>query len=382
MTTPDPDASRTADQPADDESASGDDTIDLTPGAYRMPWDDPGHPAESKTSAWKETLDDWNGPVLRLIDRDATEAAATLRRGHDTYDGVRRVDRLLNELRARGACRKLQIIRPEWRAGLAAVEKRFPQFWEVIAYLRSAFTLAEHMDGVPQMLPMLVCGDAGCGKSYFAETFADFVGSGYLCVHLETAQANSSLAGSEEYWSNSRPGQLFNQLVFGEYGNPVVCLDEIDKVGQKTYDPLSPLYQLLEPATAKRFRDLSYPWLPPIDASRVLWIATANDATDLPEPILSRFRIFHINPLGVEEMEDLVRQIFARLATEMGEPVRSMQLSREAISLLSHSSPRRTRQLLLEAVGHALNDGRKRVLARDVSIAIEPELPPRRIGFF
>lgn len=361
--------------------SAADEVIQLPAGVFRLPAGKDPPPPEPRFPQWKDALNGWNGPVLRLIDAEATEAAAALRRGQDSYDWTRRVDRLLAELRQRGSLRKLQMISLEWRAELARLEKRFPAFREVINYLRSACALAAHRDGAPHLLPILLCGDAGCGKSYFAETLAHWFGSGYLMVHLETAQANSTLAGSEEYWSNSRPGQLFNQLVFGEFGNPVVCLDEIDKVGHKTYDPLSSLYQLLEPGTARSFRDLSYPWLPPVDTSRVLWIATANAVDALPEPILSRFRVFHIAPLAPPDMEDLVRQIFAQLGRSLGERVQSMGLLREVVTVTAHLSPRRIRQVLLEAVGNALADGRRRVLVRDLNIEIDVGIPERRIGF-
>ena len=83
-------------------------------------------------------------------------------------------------------------------------------------------------------------------------------------------------------------------------GNPIFLLDEIDMVSTDgRFDPLGPCYQLLEPALARTFVDLSVPALP-LDASKIVWVATSNDASRIPEPIRQRFTRFNI-PLPTPE---------------------------------------------------------------------------------
>ncbi|OXH83861.1 AAA family ATPase, partial [Burkholderia multivorans] len=89
--------------------------------------------------------------------------------------------------------------------------------------------------------------------------------------------------------------KVFDALVNGSYANPVIAVDEIDKAGADAqYDPLGALYALLEHDTARAFVD-EFAEVP-IDAGNVIWIATANDAHAIPEPLLNRMNVYEIAP--------------------------------------------------------------------------------------
>ena len=88
-------------------------------------------------------------------------------------------------------------------------------------------------------------------------------------------------------------GKVFEALVDGEYANPVIVVDEIDKASSDAqYDPLGALYSLLEYDTAQSFTDELAEVA--IDASQVIWITTANDARGIPDPILNRMNVFEV----------------------------------------------------------------------------------------
>lgn len=347
-------------------------------GVRRIPFPDPetppsaitvessDDPDEDDTCPWNQCCSDWGGPVLKMIDWKETEAAFTRRMERQGTDD-RRVSGIKNILRSRGEYRKLQPIPPDWRLQLDALEKTFPNFDEVVDYLRVMYALAEQANGVPRLGPLLLNGEPGCGKSYFAESFARLYGSGYLFTHLETAQSNSTLSGSADYWSNTKPGEVFNLLVEKDFANPVICIDEIEKSPTRDYDPMSSLYGLLEPGTASGFQDLSYPWLPPLDASHIIWIATANNADSLPLPILDRFRRFDIAAPTDNQTRNLVKHLFVALVSEMPPSVGNIKISSEAIDQLIGLSPRRIKRLLREALGRVVYERRKRILARDIS---------------
>ena len=90
------------------------------------------------------------------------------------------------------------------------------------------------------------------------------------------------LTGASAQWQNARPGKIAQALIEGEYANPVVVLDEIDKSGgDHRYDPMGALYTLLERDTAASFKDEFIDV--DMDASHILWIATANDDSAIPE---------------------------------------------------------------------------------------------------
>ena len=102
------------------------------------------------------------------------------------------------------------------------------------------------------------------------------LGTGMGFLSMSSLTAGWVLSGASSQWKGARPGKVFETLVDGQYANPVMVVDEIDKAGgEHAYDPLGALYSLLEHDTAGRFTDEFAEVA--IDASQVIWVATAND---------------------------------------------------------------------------------------------------------
>ena len=98
---------------------------------------------------------------------------------------------------------------------------------------------------------------------------------------MSSLTAGWVLTGASAQWHNARPGKVAQTLIEGEYANPVVVLDEVDKSGgDHRYDPMGALYSLLERDTAASFKDEFIDV--DMDASHILWIATANDERRSP----------------------------------------------------------------------------------------------------
>jgi ATP-dependent Lon protease len=105
---------------------------------------------------------------------------------------------------------------------------------------------------------------------------------------------------------------VFEALVDGQYANPVIVVDEIDKAScDAQYDPLGALYSLLEHDTAQSFTDEFAEVA--IDASQVIWITTANDERH-PEPILNRMNVFEIEPPSPEAARQIARNLYRHRA--------------------------------------------------------------------
>lgn len=208
---------------------------------------------------------------------------------------------------------------------------------------RTMFTLADRGDKVASFDPILLNGSPGCGKTMFANALATELGSGLVRLSMENAQSNSALSGSAEFWSNTKPGELFNLLVEKDYANPVVFLDEIDKAKARDHDPMSSLLSLFEAGTARTFRDQSYPWIT-LDASRVIWICTSNNADVLADPILDRVRRFDIPDLTDRQARTVALQIYDELILGMPGLRSGIRLPRTSVDILMRVSPRRMRQ--------------------------------------
>ena len=201
---------------------------------------------------------------------------------------------------------------------------------------------------------------------------------------MEASQSSAELCGTATHWGNSQPGKLLQLLASNKFCNPVLMLDEIDKtavlhnVGGGIYDPLSALYQLLEPATATTFYDQSFT-LSPLNASGVIWLMTSNIADLLPAPILSRVKVFKISRPTPDQVAQIAKKIYNKLITEnqWGKHFDG-ELKDAVINMLSNIPPREIRNLMLLAFGKAATDERSYIMATD--FPARKDLT-RRIGF-
>lgn len=267
-----------------------------------------------------------------------------------------------------GEYRRLAKAPRNWRDELAILEKRHPNFREVTQFIAGEFALAEATKSSLHLPPLLLDGPPGVGKTSFASHLATILGSGFLRVSMESTQTSTALTGSEEHWSNSKPGQLFKLLVSGTYANPVVLIDELDKAKSAgAHDPASGLYILLEPSTAKSWFDLAFPSIA-IDATKVVWIITANNRNVIPSPLLSRMRIFEVPSLTKNQTLTILEQVFAEKVKALGsfrfDPMMPDKLKLALVE--AELSPRQMHRVGRELIATAVLDGRRHVLFGDL----------------
>ena len=283
---------------------------------------------------------------------------------------------------ARGEYRKLAQLPSDWRVQLDEIQASFPNFSEVIDCLRAMFVMVECGDRIPRLDPMLLNGPPGVGKSLFAERMSNFFGSGFFRLPMENAQSNSKLVGSDEFWSNSKSGAVFEALVEKDWANPVFYLDEVDKVNAHIeYNPLAALYGLLEPDTAAVFHDMSMPGIQ-LDASRILWILTCNDSSLIPDPIKSRVRCFDVPNPTPEQARKILLKIYGQVQSELKSKSPLESLSKEVISALARVPPRKQKQIIREAIGRAIFNCRNVIVLSDLQIPPDSCDDKRRIGFY
>ena len=253
-----------------------------------------------------------------------------------------------------------------------------PNFGRVLEDIRKQLALCMDSEDAVELPPMLLLGAPGIGKTHFARRIAQLLGTGYGFVPMSSLTAGWILGGASSQWKNAKPGKVFETFLNGEYANPVMVVDELDKTSADgQYDPLGALYGLLEVDTAMRFVD-EFAEIP-IDASGAVWFATANDASRIPEPILNRMHVYEIDPPDAEGAARIALAIYREIrgAHDWGKRFPEAPAA-AVVDRLAAFSPREMRRAVLAAFGNAKVAGRAELSPDDVQDARGPR---RRIGF-
>ncbi len=265
--------------------------------------------------------------------------------------------------------KKLVSIPRNWFDYCEKLEAKYPNFHDVVFFLKNQFALSARGLRTLSLPPILLVGGPGIGKSDLVITLANDLGTLVNVIDMGCAQTGSALTGSEAYWSNSAPGLLFKTLTQNEMSvaNPIFILDELDKVKSRgDQDPLAGLHQLLESRQAQQFHDLSLPEIT-LDTSYVMYFATANSIDTIPQPILDRFTVFNIADPDHEQMLAIVGNQHKRFLEDhpAGHTFKS-ELSDSVRNELASFHPRKVRRLLEQAFGLAALADRDHLTVIDI----------------
>jgi ATP-dependent Lon protease len=266
-------------------------------------------------------------------------------------------------------------------SGLPVMDRLYedlPNFHDVLDDLKRQLALCQDSKDALELTPMLLLGPPGVGKTHFAREVAKLLGTGMGFVSMSSLTAGWVLSGASSQWKGARPGKVFETLIDGPYANPVMVVDEIDKArGEHAYDPLGSLYSLLEHDTAGSFTD-EFAEVS-IDASQVIWVATANDERSIPEPILNRVNVFEIDAPDADAARTIALRLYQGIRHDHDWGKRFEPAPREdALACLAEMPPREMRRAWMTGFGNARLDGRDQVEPRDLPAASSKK---QAIGF-
>lgn len=210
--------------------------------------------------------------------------------------------------------------------GLARVKER------ILEHL-AVKKLAGNMRG--QILCLV--GPPGVGKTSIAKSVAEALGRNYVRVSLGGVHDEAEIRGHRKTYIGSMPGRIADAVRRAKTENPLILLDEIDKLGTDYKgDPASALLEVLDPAQNHTFRDHYLEVSFPLD--NVMFITTANTAADIPAPLYDRMEIIEISGYTEnEKLEIAMRHLLPKTLASHGLSSRPVKVRRDAVrALIEH----------------------------------------------
>nr|WP_295949372.1 endopeptidase La [uncultured Agathobaculum sp.] len=242
--------------------------------------------------------------------------------------------------------------------GLKKVKERIMEFLAVK-------TLAPGLKG--QVLCLV--GPPGVGKTSIAKSVAEAMGRNYARMSLGGVRDEADIRGHRKTYIGAMPGRIIDALRRAGTSNPLILLDEIDKMGNDFRgDPASAMLEVLDTEQNVAFRD-HYIELP-FDLSDVLFLTTANDLSTVPRPLLDRMEVIELSSYTEEEkrqiaLHHLLPKQMKKHGLEKGQLVLSEKMLGAVITgYTREAGVRRLEQLLAKLCRKAakhIADGGKRL---------------------
>ena len=263
--------------------------------------------------------------------------------------------------------------------GLTDVKDRIIEFLAV-RKLRAERGTAEPTDatassrrGVGAIVALV--GPPGVGKTSLGESVARAMGRKFVRVSLGGIRDEAEIRGHRRTYVGSQPGRIVRAITEAGSMNPVVLLDEVDKLsaGGWSGDPAAALLEVLDPAQNHTFRD--HYLEVDLDLSDVVFLATANMADTIPGPLLDRMELVRLDGYTEDEKVFIARNhLLPRVLERAGLGPDEVEISDDALRLVVTDH---TREAGVRALERELGKAIRKVATK---VASDPSVVPLHIG--
>jgi len=188
----------------------------------------------------------------------------------------------------------------------------------------------------PEFNGQILClaGPPGVGKTSIVKSLAKSMGRKYVRIALGGIHDEAEIRGHRKTYIGSMPGRIVEAVIKSGVMNPIILLDEIDKVGNDFKgDPSSALLEALDPEQNNSFADHYIEF--PIDLSRVLFITTANDVSAIAGPLYDRMEVIELNSYtALEKFYIAKKHLVKKEMIKHSLTSREFKISDDAINIL------------------------------------------------